>query len=307
MMSGQQVNNLNKPTTITQVLIRSWWLLIILLAVFVGASVYYSLGLPNIYRSEALLAPIQEKKAFGNLGSLGGLASAAGFSIGGVGVDKADLVVETLKSTQFLANFIKKNKLEDELIAGVGWNRQTDTFIYNPEVYSISDNKWLRPTSPDRSVIPSDEELVQEFKKRLSVNKDKSTDFIRLSIESYIPKASQSWLQLIIDDLNEVMRVQSIKKGQETLLEIERALINSKELEVKAILFQIADEKRKEIVIAEITPNYALMIVDSPTLPEKKSGPLRALIVLLSMVLATLLYCIFCVFIFIKKNHQNLR
>jgi capsule polysaccharide export protein KpsE/RkpR len=195
--------------------------------------------------------------------------------------------------------------LEAALIAGIGWERETDTFVFNKKIYSKSNNQWLRTASSDRGVVPSDEELVEEFKKRLAVNKDKSTDFIRLSLETYIPMTSQQWLQQLIVEINNVMRDQSVAENEATLREIETTLKSENLAEVKSTLFQIAEEKRKEIIIAKISPNYALMTIDAPTLPEKKSGPLRALLVLLSMVLAILFYSVICVLIVVKQNYLN--
>ena len=60
---------------------RGKWIIIVVTAIFAVVSASYVLSLPNIYRSEALLAPTdadQNGGFTGVAGQLGGLASLAG-------------------------------------------------------------------------------------------------------------------------------------------------------------------------------------------------------------------------------------
>lgn len=284
---------------------RNLWLLIILFICASALSIYYALTLSNTYRSETILAPVQEKKSLGGLGSLSGLASAAGLNIGGMGVDKADLVVETLKSTQFLSAFIRQHKLAPALIAAKGWDSKLSKFVYNDEIYNESTGKWVRIASNDRSVEPSDEELVTRFREILIVNKDKTTDFVKVSIETYAPEISRNWLTLLVTDINAEMKSRALTEYRQTLQQIELSLTTSQIVEVRNLLFQLADEKRKEIIVAEITPDFALKTIDVPTLPEKKSGPFRALIVVFSLIIALLFYTLICM-VMVARNRIKL-
>lgn len=304
-MSNEQLKTKKTPKSLIQVVFNNLWLFAFLFIFAGAASIYYSLNLENVYRSEAVLAPVQDKKNLGSLGSLSGLASAAGFNIGGMGVDKADLVVETLKSTQFLSAFIRKNRLEADLIAAKGWDSKKNKFVYDEEVYNEAEKKWIRPEAADRSVAPSDEELVKRFREILVVNKDKSTDFVKVSIETFASESSRRWLALLILEINSELKTRALAEHSQTLSQIESELNKSQISEVRTLLFQLADEKRKEIVIAEITPNYALTTIDAPTLPEKKSGPFRALIVLFALILAFILYTVMCAAVVVRNKIEN--
>ena len=73
-------------------------IVIALTILFAVASVFYAISLPNVYKSEALLAPAEAQQQ-GGLGALagqfGGLASLAGVNLGaGGGVDKTQLALE---------------------------------------------------------------------------------------------------------------------------------------------------------------------------------------------------------------------
>lgn len=304
-MSAEQQKNKKMPKSFLQILFGHFWMFILLCVLTATASIYYSLSLSNVYRSEALLAPVQEKKNLGSLGSLSGLASAAGFNIGGMGVDKADLVVEILKSSQFISAFIRSHQLEPALIAAKSWDQQQKKFVFDDELYNEAQKKWIRVAIPDRGVEPSDEELVLRFRQILVVNKDKSTDFVKVSIETYAPEISRQWLTLLITDINKEMKSRALAEYQQTLQQIELSLAQSQISEVRALLFQLADEKRKEIIVAEITPEFALKTIDTPTLPEKKSGPFRALIVLFSLILAFIFYALYCMAIAVRAQIEN--
>ena len=124
------------------------WIIIAITTLFAVASVFYAINQPNIYKSEALLAPAEQDKA-GGLGALagqfGGLASLAGVNLGsGGGVDKTQMALEVLKSRQFTSEFIQKHNILPDLMAVESWNRKTNKIIYNKYVYNQAENKWLR-------------------------------------------------------------------------------------------------------------------------------------------------------------------
>jgi uncharacterized protein involved in exopolysaccharide biosynthesis len=86
------------------------WLIIAITAVFAIGSVIFAINQPNIYKSEALLAPADTEQSGGGLGALagqfGGLASMAGINLGGGGgVDKTQMAIEVMKSRQFTSDF----------------------------------------------------------------------------------------------------------------------------------------------------------------------------------------------------------
>ena len=78
---------------------------------FVISSIIYSLSLPNIYQSNAVLAPTSSSNS--NLSSLAsqysGMASLAGISIPSSSeVDKVAMAIEVIKSLSFFEVFLPK-------------------------------------------------------------------------------------------------------------------------------------------------------------------------------------------------------
>jgi len=99
------------------------WIIVAVTSVFTVAAVFYALSLPNIYKSEALLAPVSEQSGLKIPGQLGGLAALAGVNLGGgAATDKSAIAVEVLRSRTFLINFIEKFDLYVPLLASKGWS-----------------------------------------------------------------------------------------------------------------------------------------------------------------------------------------
>jgi len=93
---------------------RGKWLIIAITAVFAVGSVVYALWLPDIYRTEVLLAPVEEETGGGvggQLGQLGGLASLAGISIDGGGnqVSMKTRALAIIQSRSFIKDFFEEH------------------------------------------------------------------------------------------------------------------------------------------------------------------------------------------------------
>ncbi|MGL5148383.1 MAG: Wzz/FepE/Etk N-terminal domain-containing protein, partial [Plesiomonas shigelloides] len=108
-----------------------WW---IVASTLVGAAiaVVVAISQPNIYRSEALLAPSTEQQG-GGLAAMaaqfGGLASLAGVNLSGGGSDKTAIAVEIGKSRQFLSHFIRQHQLEVPLMAVTKADKATGELV----------------------------------------------------------------------------------------------------------------------------------------------------------------------------------
>ncbi|NMT03838.1 LPS O-antigen length regulator, partial [Vibrio parahaemolyticus] len=73
------------------------WIIVVATFIFAIGSVLYSLSLPDIYKSDALLAPAESSNGGGlskMAGQLGGLAALAGVNLGGGETSQTDLAVQ---------------------------------------------------------------------------------------------------------------------------------------------------------------------------------------------------------------------
>ena len=103
--------------------------------------VLYSLSLPNIYSSSAVLASNKTNSMSSNLNQYAGLASMAGISIPSSGeVDDVALGIEVMKSYKFFEDFVIKNEILLPLISSKKWDASTNQIIFDKNIYD-SDKK----------------------------------------------------------------------------------------------------------------------------------------------------------------------
>ncbi|ABM24304.1 lipopolysaccharide biosynthesis protein [Shewanella sp. W3-18-1] len=269
------------------------WRIIGITAVFAIASVGLALYLPNIYKSEALLAPASEEQG-GGLSALasqfGGLASLAGVNLGGKGgTDKTQLAIEVLKSRQFTSEFIQKHNILADLMAAKKWDRDADKIIYDPELYNEQTNTWVRDVEPPVKPEPSMQEAYKEFSKIIAVNKDKETAMVTVSIEHLSPTVAQQWVTWLIQDINKVMKERDVAEAHRSTDFLNKQIALTNVADIKAVLYKLIEEQAKTIMFAEVRDEYVFKTIDPALAPEEKAKPKRALICVLGTMLGGML------------------
>jgi uncharacterized protein involved in exopolysaccharide biosynthesis len=273
------------------------WLIIGITAVFAIASVAFAILQPNIYKSEALLAPASEEQG-GGLSALasqfGGLASLAGVNLGGKGgTDKTQLAIEVLKSRQFTSDFIQKHNILADLMAAVKWDRDADKLIYEPKLYNEQTNTWVREVKAPFKPEPSMQEAFKAFSKIIAVNKAKETGMVTISVEHLSPTVAQQWITWLIQDINKVMKERDVAEAHRSSEFLNRQIALTNVADIKAILYKLVEEQAKTIMFAEVRDEYVFKTIDPALAPEEKAKPKRALICVLGTMLGGMLGVMF--------------
>lgn len=257
------------------------WIIIGATFVFAVVSVFYALSLPNIYKSEALLAPAAEQKSVGLSGQLGGLAALAGVSLSsGAGVDKTALALEVVKSRDFLGRFIENRIQLHDLMAAESWELNSNTIYYDEEIYNPYTLQWLREVKPPKQVKPSTQEAYKTLSDILMVEQDKVTGMVKLSIEHVSPYIAQSWVQMLIADLNLEIKTRDIEEAEKSIAYLQQQINQTNIADLRTALFSLVEEQTKTLMLANVREEYVFKIVDPAIVPEEKVGPARALICL---------------------------
>lgn len=286
------------------------WRIIGITAVFAIASVALALYLPNIYKSEALLAPASEEQG-GGLSALasqfGGLASLAGVNLGGKGgTDKTQLAIEVLKSRQFTSEFIQKHNILADLMAAKKWDRDADKIIYDPELYNEQTNTWVRDVEPPFKPEPSMQEAYKEFSKIIAVNKDKETAMVTVSIEHLSPTVAQQWVTWLIRDINKVMKERDVAEAHRSTDFLNKQIALTNVADIKTVLYKLIEEQAKTIMFAEVRDEYVFKTIDPALAPEEKAKPKRALICVLGTMLGGMLGVMLVLVRHFMRKEQNL-
>ena len=281
---------------------RGKWIIIATTFVFAVAAVFYALSLPNIYKSEALLAPAAEQKSAGLSGQLGGLAALAGVSLGGgAGVDKTALAIEVVKSREFLSRFIQQRINLQDLMAAKSWDLGSNTVNYDSGIFDPQTQRWLREVNPPRQAEPSKQEAYKAFSEILTVSQDKATFMVKISIEHVSPYLAQNWLTMLIADLNLEMKSRDMAEAEKSITYLQQQISQTNLADLKAALFSLIEEQTKTLMLANVRDEYAFKTIDPAIVPELKAKPARALIVILAAILGGILSSLFVIVRGVKK------
>lgn len=270
------------------------WLIAGVTLVFAVASVVIALMLPNIYKSEALLAPASEEQGAGGLAGLasqfGGLASMAGINLGGNGgTDKTQLAIEVLKSRQFIGEFIEKHQILPELMAVDKWNMADNTLSFDSDVYVQESKTWVRKVNLPFQPKPSLQEAYKEFLKIFNVNKDNETGMINISVEHQSPFIAKQWIDWLIADINLAMKERDVYEATRSTEFLNKQIELTNVADIRTILYKLVEEQAKTIMFAEVRDEYVFKTIDPAFIPEEKAKPKRAIICVLGTVLGGML------------------
>ncbi|WP_137222145.1 Wzz/FepE/Etk N-terminal domain-containing protein [Shewanella sp. MEBiC00475] len=283
------------------------WLIVSITLIFAVASVVFAINQPNIYKSEALLAPADTEQGGGGLaalaGQFGGLASMAGINLGGGGgVDKTQMAIEVMKSRKFTSDFIQKHDVLPDLMAAKKWNMADNTIIYDEELYNQVDQKWLRIVDAPFKPKPSMQEAYKEFSEIIAINAAKDTGMVTVSVEHLSPVIAHQWVNWLVADINKEMKDRDVAEATRSTKFLKSQIQQTNVADIRSILYKLIEEQAKTIMFAEVRDEYVFKTIDPAFIPEEKSKPKRALICVLGTMLGGIFGVMFVLIrFFIKK------
>lgn len=251
---------------------------------FTVAGIIIALSLPNVYRSEALLAPAAESQGGGLsalAGQFGGLANLAGIDLLKGDTDKVTIALEVLQSRSFIGEFIKSHDLLVPLMAASSWDIELDQLVIDDDIYDPTTKTWVRDVDPPSHPKPSDLEAYDEFSRILNVSKNAGTGLITISLDFYSPTLAKQWVDWLVIDLNNYMRQKDLYEAEQTIEYLKEQLKNTSIADMQAIFYQLIEEQTKTIMLAKVRKDYILNTIDPAVIPEQKISPNRFLIIFL--------------------------
>ncbi|TOE32789.1 Wzz/FepE/Etk N-terminal domain-containing protein [Vibrio parahaemolyticus] len=292
--------------------LKEKWIIIAVTFVFAVGTVLYALSLPNIYKSDALLAPAESSNGGGlskMAGQLGGLAALAGVNLGAGESSQTDLAVQVMKSRQFVEAFINKYDLLVPLMAAKDWDLANNKLIVDEELYNPSTGEWLREPDGLRGATPTAQEAFEVFSKEvMSISQDKESGLYTVSVKYYSPYIAQQWVNWLIEDINKVMRERTIAETSQNLTYLNAQLQKTAVADMQSTFYKLIEEQTKSLMLAEVQEEFIFKVVDPAVIPELKDGPKRALICVLGTLLGGMLgvAIVLVRFVFRKEDTESL-
>ena len=267
------------------VLLKHKWLIIGMVFIAGLTAVFYSLMLPNIYRSEATIIPRQQEKsatssALSALGALGGMAGELAGLGGGGDVDKFEVV---LKSRELARSIVEKYKLMPELFEEQ-WDPLKKDWKENP--------------------VPTIQDAYKLIEGMLTVSRDRKMDVLAIKFDHEDPRFAKIMVEHYLTELSESLREDTLEDATENRRFLQQQLDLTSDVLLKVKISELLAKEIEKETFARAQRYYSFIVLDPPIAPDldKKVKPKRSLICILSVTVAGF-FAIFLAF-FLEYIHN---
>lgn len=280
---------------IFSVLFAAKKMILSVIVIFAVVSLLIALNTPNKYKAFALLAPAQQQTGglSGALGDLGGLAALAGVNLGGGDNSEAAAALEIIKSRGFLERFIQENQMAVEIFAAEDWDEENNRLVIDNSLYDEVGSRWQRASMHGESLQPSNWELYEKFSDIMTISQDKKTGMVTISVEHFSPIVAKQWVDKLVSAINFHMQQRKLQMVNTNIKYLEGQVIKTNIAEMREVFYTIIQEQIKAKMLAEASPEYAFITISPAMVPEEKSKPQRALILMLGTLLGAMLSIVF--------------
>ena len=224
-----------------------------------------------VYRAEVLLAPVSQEKTSGLsalAGQFGDLAALAGINLGET-KDKTAENVAALKSRAMSTAFINQEGLKPALFPGK---------------WDADKKKWKDPDG-----VPTDWEAYSIFDKDIrSVNVDRKSGLVMLTIDWKDPVLAATWANNLVKDVNNRLRTEAIEESEKSIGYLENQLAQTSTVELQQAIYRLIEAETKNKMIASTREEFAFSVIDPAVKPERIAKPKRMLITVLGFVFGSL-------------------
>jgi len=249
---------------------------------FAVVGVIYAVMQKNIYKAQVVLAPADESSG-GGLSAMAnqfsGLASLAGVNLGKGTADKTTLALEVLKSRIFINTFINNRAIAAELLAAEKWDGKE--LIIDDKLYDLKNEKWNDNFLRKGDTEPTHWDLYNAFMEVLSINQDKTTGLVTLSVEHISPVAAKNWLNWLVLDLNQHIRESDVHEAQTSVDFLKKQINETLIADMQKMFYQLIEKQYQTIMLANVREQYMFKVIDPAVIPQERVKPKRSLIVIL--------------------------
>lgn len=312
--TNKQENELSEEINLREllsVLAQGKKIIIYLTSIISIIGIIYSLLLPNIYKSEALLASVDESSSLisGAVGQLGGLAGLAGINLSDEDSDSnSKKAFELMSSLDFFENYIMPNIFLPDLFAVEFWDDKKNEITYDDNIFDIDSNSWVRNFSYPQKLIPSAQESFEEFKDHyFDLTEDKKTGYVILSIKHQSPLIAKQWVEIIVREVNSFYRQKDKTKSEKAVTYLNNQILATGLTEIKRVTATLLQKEIQKLTLIEANSDYVFEYIYPPSIMEKKSEPKRILIIFLFFLFGSMLGIIIVLFrnYFLKEENEE--
>ena len=277
-------------------------LIILMAVVFAFFSVLYSLSLTDQYRSEAVLTLTDGSSEIRSLSQFSGIASLAGINMPSAGTDKGALLVNTIMSRAFLKNLLSIQDVLPSIMAAKSYDNESKAIVFDPDVYDSMNKRWIRQDQQGEEIKPSYIEAYDVYMGQMAITYNSQIGLIYLSLEHKSPVFAKEFLDLIIREADSLMREKDLQQSSDALEYLINEISKTSLIEMKNSMNQLIQSQLETQMMAKISTDYALKVIEPPFIPERKFSPSRSLISLVGTMLG---FVLGIVWVLIRHYYQR--
>jgi uncharacterized protein involved in exopolysaccharide biosynthesis len=251
-------------------------------------SVFYALSLSNFYISTAVLKPAESASGMSSmLSQYSGLASLAGITLPtDAQMDNPTLALEVIKSRDFFESLYKDEQFLINITALGSYIKESKTVTIDPEIYNLEEKKWVREPSDAGNIKPSLQEAHELFlEENLIIGRDIKTGIVSISIKHISPYLAKDMAFKIVNNLNSYMKKEQTDLALKSKTFLEKQLSETRYQEMQKVLAALLEREMQTLLLSSITEDFVFEYLDMPRVPERKSGPKRAVICIYGTIL----------------------
>lgn len=252
--------------------LRYWYVALTCFVLFLAPFVLYALYATPVYRATAVMAPASVNGAggglagaLGQLSGLAGLADAAGI-VGGQSPEVEEALA-ILHSRPFTSAMLADLDAEGAIARQLGL------------------------TTGGKLDDRARAKVARYFDRAIrSVSLDKKTGLYRVFVDWTDPAAAAVWANETVARLNAAMRTRAAERSRANQRYLQEEAARASQVDARNALSRLLEAEIRQLMLANVTPEYAFRVVDPATTPEpdEKIRPNRRSLVITGTMLAFL-------------------
>lgn len=237
---------------------RARWLLVGAVLLCGLSALALSTILPDTYEARVVLSAASPEQRGGSLsgltGSLGGLASLAGISVGGDGAREEALAA--LQSDALTRAYIEDNNLLPLLYAGQ-WDAEKHEWI--PSRGSRVPTLWLGARKFARQVR--------------QVSSDARSGLVVLTVHWTDPRLAAEWANGLVSLVNEHQRARALAESERRIAYLNDEALRAGTVEARQAVYALLGEEINTMMLIRGRDEYSFRVIDPAVVPEEPYSP----------------------------------
>ena len=132
---------------------------------------------------------------------------------------------------------------------------------------------------------------------------DLDSEYYSISYKHNSPLIAKDLLDLIISEVNRGEREEVLQEAYLALSYLSEELNKATNTQVRGSVSRLIETQLKTKMIANMSDNYIIKVIDAPFAPAGKTGPLRLFIVFITLLVSLFLLIPIHVFKYARENN----